>query len=239
MGKRTKDGLSDMGSKKDKRRTDESIGVYTETTSKEEEDQKEKKIDFEFTVQEKVVDLGLDISSAVTGLVLLDTVGRLEKMDFIKLNTSKLTNIFEKADYAKEWLESNIKGYKIRNIFVEANAKMFTKGFSSADTLFTLAKMNALISYLSHKQFNAPVIDVNVTSARSRIGYKNNLKDKRPVKEKVREFVLKNYSEIVIRHHVAKTGKNKGSIVMDAEMADCIDAFVICKGGQVILSETK
>lgn len=239
MGKRTKDGLSDMGSKKDKRRTDESIGVYTETTSKEEEDQKEKKIDFEFTVQEKVVDLGLDISSAVTGLVLLDTVGRLEKMDFIKLNTSKLTNIFEKADYAKEWLESNIKGYKIRNIFVEANAKMFTKGFSSADTLFTLAKMNALISYLSHKQFNAPVIDVNVTSARSRIGYKNNLKDKRPVKEKVREFVLKNYSEIVIRHHVAKTGKHKGSVVMDAEMADCIDAFVICKGGQVILSETK
>lgn len=238
MGKRTKDGLSDMGSKKDKRRTDESIGVYTETTSKE-EDQKEKKIDFEFEAQEKVVDLGLDISSAVTGLVLLDTVGRLEKMDFIKLNTSKLTNIFEKADYAKEWLESNIKGYKIRNIFVEANAKMFTKGFSSADTLFTLAKMNALISYLSHKQFNAPVIDVNVASARSRIGYKNNLKDKRPVKEKVREFVLKNYSEIVIRHHVAKTGKHKGSVVMDAEMADCIDAFVICKGGQVILSETK
>lgn len=238
MGKRTKDGLSDMGSKKDKRRTDESIGVYTETISKE-EDQKEKKIDFEFEAQEKVVDLGLDISSAVTGLVLLDTVGRLEKMDFIKLNTSKLTNIFEKADYAKEWLESNIKGYKIRNIFVEANAKMFTKGFSSADTLFTLAKMNALISYLSHKQFNAPVIDVNVASARSRIGYKNNLKDKRPVKEKVREFVLKNYSEIVIRHHVAKTGKHKGSVVMDAEMADCIDAFVICKGGQVILSETK
>lgn len=238
MGKRTKDGLSDMGSKKDKRRTDESIGVYTETTSKE-EDQKEKKINFEFEAQKKVVDLGLDISSAVTGLVLLDTVGRLEKMDFIKLNTSKLTNIFEKADYAKEWLESNIKGYKIRNIFVEANAKMFTKGFSSADTLFTLAKMNALISYLSHKQFNAPVIDVNVTSARSRIGYKNNLKDKRPVKEKVREFVLKNYSEIVIRHHVAKTGKHKGSVVMDAEMADCIDAFVICKGGQVILSETK
>jgi hypothetical protein len=229
-----------MGSEKNKRRTNKGIGSHPETSSKE-ENQEEKKINFgfEFKQEEKVVDLGLDISSAVTGVVLLDTVGRLEKMDFIKLNTSKLTNIFEKADYAKEWLESNIKEYKIRNIFVEANAKMFTKGFSSADTLFTLAKMNALISYLSHKQFNAPVVDVNVTSARSRIGYKNNLKDKRPVKEKVREFVLKNYSEIVIRHHVAKTGKYKGSVVMDAEMADCIDAFVICKGGQIILSETK
>jgi hypothetical protein len=58
---------------------------------------------------------------------------------------------------------------KIEKIFVEANAKMFSTGFSSADTLLTLAKFNGLISYLSHKAFNAEVIDVNVTSARKAV----------------------------------------------------------------------
>jgi hypothetical protein len=214
------------------------------TNKKQKMEKKKKEVNFEFkpeykNEEKKIVDMGLDISSSVVGVVLLNTIGQLEKMDYIKLKNCKSKNIFEKADYAKEWFESNINGYKIRNIFVEANAKMFSKGHSSADTLLTLAKMNALISYLSHKQFNAPVVDVNVISARTKIGYKNNLKDKRPVKEKVREFVLKNFSEIKISYHIAKTGKNKGNLVMDAEMADCIDAFVICKGGQAILSEKK
>ena len=192
------------------------------------------------TPQESVetieVDLGLDISTAVTGVVLLNAkTGSLVKMDHIKLNIAKLTNLFEKADYAIDWINKNIgSSYKVKRIFVEANAKGFSVGFSSADTLFTLAKMNVLISYLAHKRFGTEVVDINVTSARSKIGYKDNRSIKRPVKEKVREFVLAAHPELPVSKHIAKTGKNKGKEIMDAECADEIDAWVICRGGQLI-----
>lgn len=243
MGRAKINNLSDMGTKKNKGRASARPGGRSkaskeskgkETTAVKEEPSEAFKGQEGHEVED-VVDLGLDISSSVTGVVLLDSFGKVVKMDFIKLNIAKLTNIFEKADHAKEWFENNLKGYNIRNIYVEANAKMFTAGFSSADTLFTLAKMNALISYLSLKQFpTAKVIDINVTSARSKIGYKNNKLDKRPVKEKVREYVLSKFPEVTVSKHIAKTGKQKGEMVMDAEMADVIDAFVICRGGQQI-----
>jgi hypothetical protein len=178
--------------------------------------------------------LGLDISTAVVGFVILEPNGTMVKMDHVKLNIVKFPDLFTKVDWTIERLITGCDGYKIKKIFVEANAKMFTPGFSSADTILTLAKMNALVSYLSHKFFNVPVTDVNVTSARSRIGYKNNRLDKRTVKEKVREFVVNLHPEFPIKTHVAKTGKSKGQSVMNAEVADEIDAFVIARGGQIL-----
>ena len=43
--------------------------------------------------------------------------------------------------------------YKLKNVFVEANAKMFTPGFSSADTILTLAKFNGICCYIIFKLF--------------------------------------------------------------------------------------
>lgn len=185
------------------------------------------------------VDLSFDISTSVTGVVLINSeTSELVKMDFIKLNTVNLTNLFQKADYANEWLKQNLVGYKIKRIFVEANLKAFAVGSSSANVLFTLAKMNALISYLAYKMFNVPVFDINVTEARSKIGYKDNRKIKKPVKEKVREFILAKYPDLPIKYHIAKNGKSKGQMVMDEEMKDCIDAFVIGTGANIIHRNT-
>jgi hypothetical protein len=117
---------------------------------------------------------------------------------------------------------------------VEANAKGYSAGFSSADTLFTLAKMNALVSYLSHKWYGVPVIDINVTSARSRIGYKNSKSVKKPVKEKVRGFVLLNNPHLPFQTRTVTVGKNKGAVVPASGVEDEIDAWVICRGGQVL-----
>jgi hypothetical protein len=185
---------------------------------------------------EAIVDLGLDISTSITGVALLDTSGDMVFMGHVPLTSKRYTNLFEKADAALEWMKSNLpKGVKVRRIFVEANAKGFTAGFSSADTLFTLAKMNVLVSYLSHKHFGVPVYDVNVTSARSRIGYKDNRSVKRPVKEKVREFVLLCYPHLPFETREVKVGKNKGTRVPASGAADEIDAWVICRGGQLIV----
>lgn len=181
-----------------------------------------------------IVDLGLDISTSITGVALLDASGSMLFMGHVPLTSKKYANLFQKADAVLEWVKEQFpKNIRVRRIFVEANAKGFSAGFSSADTLFTLAKMNVLVSYLSHKHFGVPVHDVNVTSARSKIGYKDNRSIKRPVKEKVREFVLLCYPDLPFETREVKKGKKKGLRVPVAGAADEIDAWVICRGGQL------
>jgi len=182
------------------------------------------------------VDLGLDISTAVTGVVLLNRErGELKFMGHVRLTSVKLVNLFDKADAVIDWIKENLpREVKVSRIFVEANAKGYSMGFSSADTLFTLAKMNALVSYLAHKWYKVPVLDINVTSARTKIGFRNNKSDKRQVKEKVREFVLMNNPHLPFKTRIVQVGKKKGAVVPAAGVEDEIDAFVICRGGQLL-----
>lgn len=120
-------------------------------------------------------------------------------------------------------------------MFVEANAKVFSGGGSSADTILTLAKMNGLVSYLSFKKFGCTVHDVNVASARKAIGFVNSKSVPGKVKDKVFDFVVDKHPEFPWRTHVAKTGKHKGAEVYDADMKDACDAWVVCKGGMKLV----
>lgn len=199
-------------------------------------------------------DMGLDISTSVVGGAILTIDGKIRKLFHAKLNTVKLTNMFEKADYSLERIKEEVQDletleeieetedtrkiftYKVRRIFVEANAKMYAAGFSSADVLLTLAKMNGILSYICWKHFGLPVFNISVTTARSKIGFKQNKGDKQSVKDQVRNWVLATIPSIPLKQHIAKTGYHKGKLVLDAEMYDEIDAWVICRGGQLTTS---
>jgi Holliday junction resolvasome RuvABC endonuclease subunit len=181
--------------------------------------------------------LGLDISTSCTGVSILDQEEQLVLLDAVKLNSTRLKTMWDKADYVLEQLKEFVGDRKIERVFVEANAKMFTKGFSSADTLMTLAKFNGIVSYITYKNFGAEIIDVNVNSARKAIGFKNDKLDKRPVKEKVFDHVIAMHPEFPWKKHVAKTGKSVGQEVFDAEMKDSCDSWVIVCGGNRILKQ--
>lgn len=180
---------------------------------------------------EKTYFLGLDISTSCTGICLIDENEQVIVLDAVKLTSTTLSNMWEKADRGIEEIKKLVGDKKIELIFVEANAKMFSTGFSSADTLLTLAKFNGLISYLSHKAFKAEVVDVNVTSARKAVGFKNTKVDKRPVKEKIFEYVTALHPEFPWKRHVAKTGSQKGKEIYNTEMKDACDAYIIVVGG--------
>lgn len=197
----------------------------------------EKNADVGVENEEKRYFCGLDISTSVIGVCLIEENENLVVLDAIKLTSTSLHTMWDKADKGIEELVKLVGDKKVERIYVEANAKMFSTGFSSADTLLTLAKFNGLISYLSHKTFKAEVVDVNVTSARKAIGFKNVKTDKRPVKEKVFEFVTTLHPEFPWKRHVAITGKHKGQEVFNTEMKDACDAWVICVGGNRINSK--
>jgi hypothetical protein len=166
---------------------------------------------------------------------LIDENEQVIVLDAVKLTSTTLSNMWEKADRGIEEIKKLVGDKKIERIFVEANAKMFSTGFSSADTLLTLAKFNGLISYLSHKAYKAEVVDVNVTSARKAVGFKNTKVDKRPVKEKVFDHVKALHPELPWKRHVAKTGKSQGQEVYNPECKDMSDAYVIAVGGKRLI----
>lgn len=185
--------------------------------------------------------LGLDISTSIVGWYLLEKQTKsVVNSGHIQLTTKGLDNLFKKAEKTISELSSSIPptSYDLKEIYVEANAKMFAGGGTTADTLMTLAKMNVLVSYLAHKLYNAEVIDVNVTRARSAIGYKDNRSVKRPVKEKVRDFVLTTWPNLNAPTRIATAGKNKGQPVIQTGIADEIDAFVIVYGGLLLHAGT-
>lgn len=188
------------------------------------------------TTEQKKYYLGLDISSSIVGFCLLSQEKEqpfaLEKIGHVKLTKSSLENLFDKAEFAiNEIIAAIPNNIALSSIFVEANAKMFMQGKTTADVIITLAKMNVLVSYLAHKHFNAPIKDIHVVSARSMIGYKDNRSDKRPVKEKAREFVMASFPTVPVRTRIVTAGKNKGQTTIETGVADEVDAFIICLGG--------
>lgn len=182
----------------------------------------------------EVVELGLDISTAVLGIAVVSLDGSCKLLDHVKFSSKSLT-LWDKADEAAIYFERLKQTYFVRRIFVEENAMSFTPGFSSAQTLFTLAKFNGIVSYIAKKTFGqAQLHDINVNTARKALSIKIDRKDKsRTTKDKVFDAVRKNYPNLQWLTHVAKTGKSKGAVVFDKENYDRCDAWVICKGGQL------
>lgn len=182
--------------------------------------------------------LGLDISTSITGVALIDgQTGELEVLDAVKLTGVKYEgSMWKKADRAIEEIVRLVGGRKISAVHVEENAKRFAEGLSSADTVLTLAKFNGIISYLSHKAFDAEVSNINVAAARKAVGFSKKLSPLNgvkgnSVKDMVFDYVTRKHPEFPWRKHVAKTGKSTGKEVFDADMHDACDAWVVAYGG--------
>lgn len=190
---------------------------------------------------EEQYDIGLDISTTTTGVCILGENGVLKSLSALKLNTSKLDNLWKKADHVTrgmgELLDGlGIKKRQIRRVFVEENAKRFTPGFSSADTILTLAKFNGIVCYVMYTLLDkVSIMDINVSSARAKLKLKIDRSDKTlTVKEKVFNEMIKVHPEFPWPKHIAKTGKSVGQEVYDTCARDMCDAYVICRGGQLI-----
>jgi hypothetical protein len=185
--------------------------------------------------QDKVdVVLGLDISTACTALSVLDKQsGTLLFMAPIILNNKKSPDFWSKIDLLKNEFENIFNknsNWNITKISVEENAKRFSPGFSSADTIITLAKFNGIICYVLYCLTGIPPTYINVRTARSVLNIKIDYKNK---KEKTKQKVL----NIVYSRHpefpwILKTNKNGTRLVKINE--DAADSYVIAEAGRLL-----
>ena len=114
--------------------------------------------------------LGLDISTSITGYTILDNDGNITVCDHIDLRKEK--NFFQKCSAVEGRLAAIRNEYFIERIYVEQSLQSFRSGFSSAQTLSLLSKINGIVSWICYNLFGIEPEYIAATSARKLCGIK-------------------------------------------------------------------
>ena len=166
--------------------------------------------------------LGLDISTSITGLTILDPgTGAILYCDHIDMRKEK--NFFKKADMIENKLENISYRFFISKIYVEQSLQSFRSGFSSAQTLSLLSKINGIVSWQCYKIFGLQPQYLAAISARKLVGIK--VPKGQKAKEVVMKFVIDKVDDFDVeytRHGNPKPG-----------YADRADSYVIAKAGYI------
>jgi hypothetical protein len=165
--------------------------------------------------------LGLDVSTSFVGATTLNPDGELISCEAIDLR--KIKNYFKKAEKVKEYLHSLNKNspHRVQKVYIEQSLQAFRPGFSSANTLMTLAKFNGTVSWICHETYGTEIDYINASTARSACGIKV------PRGEKAKEVVLKYLLDTEVDFSIQYTiydNPKPGSY-------DRADSFIIAKAG--------
>jgi len=164
--------------------------------------------------------LGLDISTSITGYTILDYEGNILACDHIDLRKEK--DFFKKIQIVNSRLEIINDEYDVEQVYVEQSLQSFRSGFSSAQTLSLLSKINGIISWLCYNLFGEPKY-LAATSARKLCGIKVPRGQK--AKAVSLQFVVDNVTGFEVQY--TRHGNPK------AGYADRSDSYVIAKAGWI------
>lgn len=163
--------------------------------------------------------LGLDLSSSITGLCVLDDNGNIVTKEHIDLR--KQNTFFDKISLTKERLLGIISENNIEQIWIEQSLQAFRPGLSSAKTLLTLAKFSGIISWVLYESTGITPEYIGASSARKRCGIKIPKGEK--AKKVVLNFLLDNEPSFVVEY--TKYGNVK------QHFFDIADAIIIARAG--------
>ena len=165
--------------------------------------------------------LGLDISTSITGYTVLDYEGNILACDHIDLRKEK--DFFKKIQIVKSRLEVINDEYDIEQVYVEQSLQSFRSGFSSAQTLSLLSKINGIISWLCYNMFYGEPKYLAATSARKLCGIR--VPKGQKAKAVSLQFVVDNVPGFEVEY--TRHGNPK------AGYADRSDSYVIAKAGWI------
>lgn len=173
--------------------------------------------------------LGLDISTSVIGYCVIESDDR----SIVELGHISLKNVeglFNKVDFAVPNIAAILVGHNVSKCYIEEPVQMFTAGMSSAHTILTLAKFNALVSYHVRNQLSdANTFFVKPNEARKTCGLIMTTKAKAgglSVKEQCfNQLTASNGLLSHVKWDMTKTGKPK------PENFDRADAYVVAYHG--------
>jgi Holliday junction resolvasome RuvABC endonuclease subunit len=177
--------------------------------------------------------LGLDVSTSCTGWSVLNQDESLSGIGYIRLD--KLKDVFSKAQEVERVISRIFIDHDIQHAFIEQNLQSFRSGFSSAQTLSTLARFNGMISYIVYETTGIKPEFINVNLARNRVGIKIEKEKKcgKSTKEQVLHWVSNRLTNTDHQWPVKtlKSGPRKGQVVLETGCYDMADAYVIARAG--------
>ena len=176
--------------------------------------------------------LGLDISTTIVGVAILDSEGKLLLSDHWDI--SKVDGLFGKAEIIGSNLWQMKSTHNIENVFIETALKKFFPGKSRADTIIKLAKFNGIVSWLSFETFGMEPTFINVNTARTLYGLSFPRGVKGPQRKKMVVEAVKEKEKTSFTFEMARGGKNykKGT-------DDRADAIVIARAGEFLLKNAE
>ena len=180
--------------------------------------------------------LGLDISTSIIGITIVDDEGKIVKTDALDLRNknhypdvyAKYQKVFEiiRSLRHETWYEGCSK---FSHVFIEQSLQMFRSGFSSAKTLSTLSSFNGVVTYLCFRELGIKPEHISASSARKSCGI--TIKKGTKAKEQVVKFLLDNEPKFVVEY--TKSGNLK------PKYYDIADSIVIAKAGYEICQSRK
>jgi Holliday junction resolvasome RuvABC endonuclease subunit len=172
--------------------------------------------------------LGLDISTTMVGVALLDDEGDLIQSECWDI--SKIDTLFDKAEFVGAELYGLRTEHRIQHVFIETALKKFLPGKSRADTILKLAKFNGIVSWLCFDTFFQAPTFINVNTARTLYGLSFPRGTKGPQRKKMVIEAVIEREKNSFSYEMARGGRNykKGT-------DDKADAIVIARAGEFIL----
>lgn len=181
--------------------------------------------------------LGLDVSTSVTGICLLDAdippddkgshILYLDRIEFKKCKT-----FFDKADVVHDTLVDcrDRLGWKLDHFALEEPLMGFSKGMSSAATITTLMRFNGITSYIGRQVFGVEPQYISAASARKLCGVKLQKTKIAGISQKEQVFLHMSNNDL---KHVTWPLKPKSGAPVDWSR-DATDAYVISRACSIL-----
>lgn len=179
--------------------------------------------------------LGLDVSTSVTGVCVLDPTVKpdpkgshilhLDRIEFKKCKT-----LWEKSDLVALEFDSIRKRFDAKfRVFLEEPLMGFRTGMSSAATITTLMRFNGIVSYISREIFKVDPEYIASSSARKLCGIKMQKTSVAGMNGKEQVFKYMTENDL---SHVSWPTKKSGEPVDWSR--DATDAYVIARAASLM-----
>ena len=170
--------------------------------------------------------LGLDISTSVIGIAVLDQDKNLMSYDAIKFKSD--VSLEERADFLSKEIQTLNTTWRIKHVFVEQPFIAFSGGKTTAVTMSKLQRFNGMCCYGLYCIYrNSPTL-IQANKARGLVGIKVRRGEK--AKPVVLAWVEENYKGS-FSYEMTRHGNPKPTTY------DMADAVVVARAGIELLNQ--
>ena len=170
--------------------------------------------------------LGLDISTSVIGIAVLDEDKNLMSYDAIKFKSD--VSLEERADFLSKEIQTLNTTWRIKHVFVEQPFIAFSGGKTTAVTMSKLQRFNGMCCYGLYCIYrNSPTL-IQANKARGLVGIKVRRGEK--AKPVVLAWVQENYKDS-FAYEMTRHGNPKPTTY------DMADAVVVARAGIELLNQ--